>query len=458
MSSIASVKQDKQAATKELKLFPLTWPIFLELFLFMLMGSTDIFMLSSVSDNAVSGVGAANQFISIAILILEVIGTGAAIVVAQFLGSGRLVEASRISAIAITLNLLVGISISVIFLGFSGPLLQMMNLQGAIYDYANIYLTIVGGSIFLQALINTLASIIRTHGYTRETMLISLGMNFFHVIANYLLIFGHMGFPELGVTGAAISTVFSRAVALFVFFWLLYRLLAVKIKIRDYLAFTKEYVRKILAIGIPSAFEQVTYQACQSVFLFYVTFLGAAELASRQYAMNISTYIYLFSMAIGMGTAIVTGRLVGANRKSEAYHRVWKSLKWGLVITLLVEVVVILFRESLVSIFTDDLEIIRLTSQVILLSIFLETGRTFNIVLINSLRAAGDAKFPVYMGLLSMVGISLPLGYFLVFVLDLGLAGVWLAIAADEWIRGIVMFFRWRSRAWESKSLVAAAE
>jgi Na+-driven multidrug efflux pump len=137
---------------------------------------------------------------------------------------------------------------------------------------------------------------------------------------------------------------------------------------------------------------------------------------------------------------------------------VWKSLKWGLVITLLVEVVVILFRESLVSIFTDDLEIIRLTSQVILLSIFLETGRTFNIVLINSLRAAGDAKFPVYMGLLSMVGISLPLGYFLVFVLDLGLAGVWLAIAADEWIRGIVMFFRWRSRAWESKSLVAAAE
>ncbi|WP_400164192.1 MATE family efflux transporter [Brevibacillus sp. TJ4] len=458
MSTIASVKQTDKKKAKELKLFPLTWPIFLELFLFMLMGSTDIFMLSAVSDHAVSGVGAANQFISIAILILEVIGTGAAIVVAQYIGSGKLAESSRIAAIAITLNLLVGIVISILFLCFSGPLLHAMNLQGDIHAYASTYLTIVGGSIFLQALINTLASVIRTHGYTRESMLISMGMNIVHVLANYVLIFGHYGFPELGVTGAAISTVFSRAVALLVFFWLLYRLLTVKIKFRDYFSFTKEYIRKILAIGVPAAFEQVTYQACQSVFLFYVTFLGAAELASRQYAMNISTYIYLFSLAIGMGTAIVTGRLVGANRKSEAYSRVWKSLRWGLILTLIVELFVILYRESLVGIFTDDLDIIRLTSQVILLSIFLESGRTFNLILINSLRAAGDAKFPVYMGLISMVGVSLPLGYFLVFTLDLGLAGVWLAIAADEWIRGIVMFFRWKSRAWESKSLVSPSE
>lgn len=70
------------------------------------------------------------------------------------------------------------------------------------------------------------------------------------------------------------------------------------------------------------------------------------------------------------------------------------------------------------------------------------------------MRAAGDAKLPVYMGLISMVGVSLPLGYFLAFHAQLGLAGVWLAVAVDEWIRGIVMFFRWRSRAWERKSLV----
>ena len=88
------------------------------------------------------------------------------------------------------------------------------------------------------------------------------------------------------------------------------------------------------------------------------------------------------------------------------------------------------------------------------LSLLLETGRTMNIVIINSLRAAGDASFPVAIGALSMVMMSLPLGYLLVFVLDLGLPGIWLAIAADEWTRAIIMYFRWKSRRWEKFALI----
>ncbi|MEJ8545068.1 MATE family efflux transporter [Brevibacillus borstelensis] len=455
MKSIASKAASKQTTTtKDFNLFLLTWPIFLELFLFMLMGSADTFMLSAVSDNAVSAVGAANQYIFIAILIMEVIGNGASIVIAQYIGSKKLEDAAKISAIAVTLNLMIGVVISACFILFGKTLLQSVNLQGDILHYAQTYITIVGGGLFLQAVINTLASIIRTYGYTKESMLVSLGMNVIHVAGNYLLIFGHLGFPQLGVEGAAISTVASRLISLFIFFWLLYRLIEVRIAVRDYFSFSVEYIKKILRIGIPSAFEQVTYNTCQTVFLYYATILGAVEMASRQYVMNISTFIYLFSLAIGMGTAIVTGRMVGAGRTEEAYRRVWKSLRWGLFLTIAVNIVVILFREPIIELFTEDREIIALATQILLLSILLESGRTFNLILINSLRAAGDAKFPVYMGLLSMVCMSLPLGYFLAFSLDLGLAGIWLAIAADEWTRGILMFFRWRSRAWEHKSLV----
>lgn len=446
--------QKEQTETQKFNLFRLTWPIFLELFLFSLIGIADTFMLSGVSDEAVSAVGAANQFIFIAILILEVIGNGASIVVAQYIGSRRLQEAAKIGAIAITLNLVIGILMSVGFVLFGNALLKTVNLQGEILAYAQTYTAIVGGGLFLQAIINTLSSNIRTYGFTRESMLISLGMNIIHVILNYLLIFGHFGFPLLGVEGAAISTVISRGLGVLVFFWAFYRLLEVKVELRDYFTITKSYVSKICRVGIPSAFEQVTYHACQSVFLYYVTFLGAAALASRQYVLNISMFIYLFSVAIGMGTAIITGRLVGAGRRDEAYGRVWSSLRWGLLYTVIINTLVIIFREPIVGWFTKDPEIVRISSQVILLSILLETGRVFNIVLINSLRAAGDAQFPVYMGLISMVGISLPLGYVLAFHANLGLAGVWLAVAADEWIRGIVMFFRWRSRAWERKTLV----
>lgn len=452
-----AIRQKKDLGEK-LSLFHLTWPIFLEVFLFMLMGIADTFMLSAVSDNAVSGVGAANQYIHIAILILEVVGNGAAIVVSQYLGSRRYIEASKISGLAVTLNLGVGIILSIGFVIFSKSIMAGMNLEGEVLEFANQYLMIVGGGIFLQALINALAAIIRVHGYTKQTMFVSLGMNIIHVVGNYALIFGKFGFPELGVQGAAISSVVSRFIALLVFFWLLYQVMEYRVQVSYYFTISKEYVGKILKIGLPSAFEQILYQGCQIVFLYYATYLGAEALAARQYAVNISMFTYLFAVAIGMGTAIIVGRFVGANEKEEAYKSVWYSVKRAFVFTLAMVAVVITFRHPLMSLFTDNEEIIKIGASVLVLSIILETGRTLNIVIINSLRAAGDATFPVIMGALSMVMMSVPLGYLFVFVLDMGLPGIWLAIASDEWLRGIIMFFRWKSKKWEKYALVHEKE
>ncbi|MEI2394897.1 MATE family efflux transporter [Paenibacillus phytohabitans] len=439
---------------KEFNLIKLTWPIFLELFLFMLMGSVDTFMISSVSDDAVSGVGGANQIIAIAILVLSVIGNGAAIVVSQYLGSRQPKEAAKVTGNAITLNLAVGIILSTILLLFGGSLLSALNVTGEILVYAKSYMHIVGGGIFLQALLNALATTIRTHGFTKQTMVVSLLMNVIHVGGNYLLIFGHFGLPALGVEGAAISTVASRLICLVLFFLLLYRIMDVRVKWTYYTHLSKKYVLQILKIGIPSAFESVIYQCCQLVFTLYITYLGAEAMATRQYALNISSYIFLFSVAVSMGTSIIVGHLVGARRPKEAYTRVFSSVKWALLVTVIMDAVVILFRAPLMGLFTDNQTIITMGAQVILLSFFLETGRTCNLVIINSLRASGDAKFPVYMGLISMVCMSLPLGYFLVFTLDLGLAGVWLATAFDEWVRAVIMYFRWKSRAWEKHGLI----
>lgn len=422
----------------------------------MLMGLADTFMLSAVSDDAVAGVGTANQYIQIAILLLGVIGTGASIVVSQFLGSRLIAEASQIAALSVTLNLLVGLVISGLFILFSDVLMKMMNLQGAVLEAAQSYLVIVGGFIFVQALITSMSSIIRVQGWTKQTMYVSLAMNIVHVVLNYILIFGKFGMPELGVEGAAISSVVSRVLASVVFFWLLYQALEVRIEWADYYRLSKNYISKILKIGIPSALEQVLYQTNQIVLLYYVTFIGAEALSARQYAVNISMFTYLFAMAIGMATAILVGRYVGAGEKELAYSKVWFGVKSALIFTLSMVAIIILFREPFMRIFTDNEEIIQIGASVLLLSILLETGRTINITIINSLRASGDAAYPVRIGFISMIVIGLSLGYLFVFVLDLGLVGVWLAIACDEWIRAVLVIFRWRSRKWERYAIVSS--
>ena len=156
-----------------------------------------------------------------------------------------------------------------------------------------------------------------------------------------------------------------------------------------------------------------------------------------------------------MGTAIIVGRFVGGDEKEEAYKSVRTSVKWALLFTLFMVTLVMIFRYPLLKLFTDNPDVIEIGATVLLLSILLETGRTMNIVIINSLRAAGDAKYPVIIGVFSMVAMSLPLGYLLVFQWNLGLVGIWLAIAMDEWIRATIMYFRWKSRRWERYALVS---
>jgi Na+-driven multidrug efflux pump len=167
-------------------------------------------------------------------------------------------------------------------------------------------------------------------------------------------------------------------------------------------------------------------------------------------------YIMLFGISIGHGTEIMVGQLVGARKIKEAYTQLLKSLKLGLLITVGVVLTFSVFRESLLGIFTDDPSIIQVGASILLFGIILEPGRTFNVVIINSLRATGDAQFPVFIGILSMWGISVPLSYFLGIYSGLGLLGIYMAFAVDEWVRGILMYFRWKSRAWETKALISS--
>ena len=88
------------------------------------------------------------------------------------------------------------------------------------------------------------------------------------------------------------------------------------------------------------------------------------------------------------------------------------------------------------------------------LSIVLEIGRTFNIVMVNSLRASGDAKFPFFAGAVFMLGVSLPVGYTLCFHFGLGIVGIWIGFCADEWLRGLCNAWRWKSRKWQGKAVV----
>lgn len=439
---------------KKLALFTITWPIFIETFLHMAMRTVDTFMVSSISDEAVASVGIANQIVMFLFFMFNFIATGAAIVIAQYLGAKKYNEISRYVGNAIVINLVFGLAVSALIVIFNKPLLSIFQLEAELMADASIFLYIVGGGLFLQALILTLSATIQTHGFTRDTMLVTLGMNLLNITGNYLFIYGALGVPQLGVTGVAISTIITHVLGLIVYFMILRRRVKVILEWKDFVDLKWERVQKILRIGVPGGIGHLSYSGSQIVTTALITLLGATMLATRIYTQNIMFFIMILAVSLGRGTQIITGRLIGAGEMQEAYRRALRNVKLSVVLAFVMAGVIAIFSKPLLQLFTDDPVIIQVGATLLVLSLLLETGRCSNIVLGQSLQAAGDARYLMLVSIIVIWTFSVPMYYLLGIHLGYGLLGIWVAFIADEWLRGIIIYFRWRSRKWESKALI----
>ncbi|MBU9723698.1 MULTISPECIES: MATE family efflux transporter [Bacillaceae] len=446
--------EETKATLQKISLFAITWPILIEVSLQTLMQFVDVFMLSFVSDEAVAAIGVVNQILIISIVLFNFAAMGCGVVVAQFVGARKPKDVSATIANAMFMNLLFGVVISGILIFFREPLLGIFDLTPELLEYANIYMLIVGGSMFIQAMVITIFSVLQAQGNTKDVMYVSIGMNILNIIGNYLFIFGALGVPQLGVMGVAISTAACRLLAMLVLFYLLYKRVEVKIKIREYFMLKGEYVKKILKIGIPGAGEHLSHNASQLLITVFITILGTVALSTRVYTLNYAWVITTFSMAMSKGMQIYIGQLVGAGLTNYAYKRMFRGLRISLLVAVSGAIILAVFGEFFLGLFTSDQEIIAIGAILLIIGVFIEPGRTTNMVVISALRAAGDARYPVIVGIISMWGISVTLAYFLGIYLGWGLIGVWIALLADEWIRAILMLFRWRSRKWQSMGLV----
>lgn len=197
-----------------------------------------------------------------------------------------------------------------------------------------------------------------------------------------------------------------------------------------------------------NAGEILSYNLAQICITYFVVQMGTSSLAAFTYAQNIARFSFAFSLALGQAAQIQTGYYVGQGRSEVILKKVQLYFAAGFLVSMIVTWSVYLFREPLLSLFTHDPGILQLTGSLLLISVFLEAGRVFNLIFISGLKGAGDIKFPVKIGIFSMWGNGVFLAWLLGIFLGLGVPGAWIGMSADEIIRGFIMMFRWRSKAW----------
>ncbi|HGJ5872795.1 MAG TPA: MATE family efflux transporter [Arsenophonus apicola] len=437
----------------ERSLYSLSWPIFIDVLLHFATLLINTYMVSHVSTAYLAAMGVGNQVFDLFITIFNFISVGCSVVIAQYLGAGKKEKASQAIHISIAFNFLLGFLSAVIILLFGYKILGIMNTPAHLLDYGYAYLHILGLCLIPEAISIILAACLRVYGRSQPAMWVTFIANLITIFGNMIVLYGFFGLPQYGLTGVAWSTAIGRIIAIVLLFFLLFSGLRIKFVPTLLFRWSKSMLNKILHIGLPSAGENLVWILHYMVASAFIGLMGETSLAAQTLYFQLSLFIMLFGISLSIGNEIMVGHLVGAKRFEDAYQRGLKSLQWGFFITIGIVFCFWLFRIPLLDAITEDQNIIKLLLPLFLLSVFLEPGRTLNIVMVNALRAAGDARFPFCTALISMWGIALPISYFLGLKMGMGLLGIWLGFLCDEWLRGLTNAWRWRSKRWQTKRL-----
>lgn len=434
-------------------LLSLTWPIFIDLSLHFATLIINTIMVGMVSVKAVAELTIGNQVFDLALIIFNFFNIGVCVVCAQALGANNKRLARRLIHVGLGVNLIIGTIVSIAIFMASGFIVDIMQVPEEIKESSHNYLQILSLSFLPLSICLVGSAILRAHNCTRDAMYVSMLVNIITVIGNTLFLFGYLGVPVMGVEGVAISTVIGRTIGCLVFVPLIIARTNTRIIPRFMFVFRRKIIGSILSIGLPGAGENLSWHTQYMFMTGVIASMGAMALATQGIYFQIVQVLMLFSASIGMGTELLVAHYTGAMKLDLANKQLIKSVKIGEVVTILLTFSMPLGTGAfLVSCFTDNNEVLVLASSLFIITVFQEPGRILNVIIINSLRATGDTKFPVIMAVISMWGISVPLGCFLGIYLEWGLVGVWLGFTADEWVRGIAMVLRWKSLAWQKSA------
>ncbi|PQD95695.1 MATE family efflux transporter [Pradoshia eiseniae] len=432
-------------------LYSISWPLFIELSLHMGMGFLATLMLGFYSDYAAAGVGVANQLMSMFILLFNMTAIGAMILIGHRIGALEYKQAHQLARSALAINFWLGIILSILMLLFGNYLLRLFDVSDQVFTYASLFIKIVGLSLCLESISLVLGAILRSHGHTKEPMYVSLLMNLISTIGYVICIFGLFGLPVTGVAGVSWTIIIARAIAVAALFLIVAKELSIRFKWVDLIRIDMQDTKRLFEIGVPSAGENLSYNFSQLIVTGIIATFGDASLTARVYLMNINMLCYLFSIAIGEGTQLLVARYIGAGEFTKAWKRGLKTVKLAVFASTSVSLTLALIGEPLIDMFSSDAAIVAIAVPVLWAIAFVEPGRAINIVLMSSLKSAGDVRFPVIIGIFSMWLISVAFGYVLGLTFGLGLLGVWMAQGVDEWFRALFAVKRWNSRPWERK-------
>ncbi|WP_455814412.1 EmmdR/YeeO family multidrug/toxin efflux MATE transporter [Pseudomonas graminis] len=432
---------------------PLAVPIFFENLCVLLMGVLSTFLVSWLGKEAMAGVGLADSFNIVVISFFAAIDLGTTVVVAFSLGKlnrERAVAAARQSLIIMTLfAVLLALAIE-----FVGP--QIIDLiagkaEPEVKALALSYLQVTAWSYPAAAIALIGCGALRGAGNTKIPMLINGGMNILNIIISSVLIYGCFSWNGLGFVGAGLGLTISRYIgaAAVIYVLVIGFVPALKISLKSY--FTRlnmSILREVLGIGIPASIESVLFNGGKLLTQIFVAGMGTDVIAGNFIAFSIVSLINLPGNALGSASTIIVGTRLGRGQLGQPERLLRFIFGLSSIGLCLLALLTVPFAGTLAQFYTQDPEVIHVVKILVWLNAAFMPFWAASWVLPAGLKGARDARYTMWVSLLSMWGGRIVAGYLLGIVLGFGVVGIWLGMVLDWMIRGWCFWHRMNSGRW----------
>ena len=431
--------------------FSIAWPATIEGALLSIISTVDTVMVSGVNEYAIASVNLTAQPRMILLIIAQALCVGTTALIARRKGENDREGANSVLGQSMILITIIGVLISLLGFFFAEPI---MNIAGADADTRRMsveYFEVIAAGLLFNCWSLCLCAAMRAIGNTRITMVTNITANLVNVFLNYCLIGGHLGFPALGVRGAAIATVSGTAVSCLIAFlfatrrngYIRFRLTGIR--------FEKRTMSGLIRVGSSSMAESAALRIGFFINTRMIADIGADALTAYTIVQQVTSLSFTIGDGIATAGATLVGQSLGARRKDTAMAYVKVVRKISMLASFLLMIFIFFTRHALAGIFTEKTDIILGAGWAFTVVIFGIMSQNGRVVFSGCLRGAGDVRYVAMCSLISVTLIRPILTYVLCYPLNRALPGLmfpftgpWIAFVIDAYVREFLLYQRIR--------------
>jgi putative MATE family efflux protein len=434
------------------KLWQLALPITLQSLLYSFLGLVDILMVSQLGEAEIAAVGLGNKIFFFNLLMMVGVSHAGGILGAQYFGARDLSGLRRSLVLSLLFTFLVTLPFIICYILSPQSVTSLAGDDPQLLLLADSYLQITAGSFIFAAIVVPIETTLRSAGDSKTSLRISMLVLPINALLNYILIFGHLGFPAMGVAGSAWGTFIARALQLlFMLIFVSCRRHFIIIRMHEIKqALSRFEVQRYIKLAIPMILHDSGWALGVFVYTLIFAMIGIQELAIMSMIATIEQTIFALFIGIALASGTMIGHQLGTKSFSAAWQQAWVFILFVPILAFIFAPIIIIFRDPVLSLFPAlSLTASESASQVLLVLASALFIRVINFIgIIGVLRSGGDVNYSTFIDIFCMWCVGIPLTYLAVKYYHFNLVEAYIVTLSEELIKVILVIRRVHKKHW----------